>query len=73
MCGTVVECWSLTGELHKCKINKINKSIYNNRTGFDLPSDRPYLVQPARSTPFPLTRLPSGALRSAGELRWGDG
>ena len=47
--------------------------IYNNQTGFDLASDRPYLVQPARSTPFPLTRLPSGALRSAGELRWGDG
>ena len=47
--------------------------IIGRDTGFDLASDRPYLVQPARSTPFPLTRLPSGALRSAGELRWGDG
>ena len=57
-------------------LQNVDKSIYNNRTGFDLASDRPYLVQPARSTPFPLTRLsrlPSGALRSAGELRWGDG
>ena len=41
------------------------QSIYNNRTGFDLASDRPYLVQPARSTPFPLTRLPSGWGRGA--------
>ena len=40
-------------------------SIYNNRTGFDIASDRPYLVQPARSTPFPLTRLPSGWGRGA--------
>ena len=49
-------------------------SIYNNRTGFDLPSDRPYLVQPARSTPSPLTRLPSGVLCFAGEMgEWGRG
>ena len=34
---------------------------------------RSYLVQSARSIPSPLTRLPSGALRSAGELRWRDG
>ena len=36
------------------------------------PSDRSYLVHFAHSTPSPLTRLPSGALRSAGETgEWG--
>ena len=36
------------------------------------PSDRSYLVHFARSTPSPLTRLPSGALRSAEETgEWG--
>ena len=51
-------------------------SIYNNRTGFDRPSDRPYLVQPACScsTPSPLTRLPSGVFCFAGETgEWGRG
>jgi len=49
-------------------------SISNNRTGFDRPSDRPYLVQPAHSTQSPLTRLPSGVLCFAGETgEWGRG
>ena len=35
-------------------------------------SDQSYLVHFARSTPFPLTRLPSGALCSAGAGETGE-
>ena len=66
--------WRSCDQASLSLILSVTQSISNNRTGFDRPSDRPYLVQPARSTPSPLTRLPSGVLCFVGETgEWGRG